>query len=397
MSLYDPQRHVKAPPRAWDPERARGWLARWAADALEVRSRQDWPAHPRDLEPGMPEGPYTSLYLGAAGVWLALARLAAEGLCALPDSLPEIFAGVLAAYERSPDAGVHVPSWFLGDSSLLTACCLARLDPDRADRLAESVRSNRENPTREMLWGAPGTMLAALFLHEATGDARWAELYRDSAEALWSSWFFDEERGVWLWEQDLYGRQVRYLGAGHGLVGNLYPLWRGRELLSAEQQSQLRERTLQATSRLALIEGDLAGWPVLAGAPAPPLVQWCHGVPGLITSLRHAELPELLPLWVQGARLIVSAGPLSKGVSLCHGTDGNGAALLEVYRRTRDPVWLEHAREFAMVAIEQSEAERERHGQWRYSLWTGDAGLACYLLDCLHGRSRGLPGLDAFW
>ncbi|WP_437813724.1 lanthionine synthetase C family protein [Sorangium sp. So ce1078] len=400
MTLYLPTRHVSMPPEAWDPGRARAWLQRWAADALSVRARQEWPVHPRDAEdsPG-PEAlaPLNGLYIGACGVWLALARAAAAGFCELPTGLPEIFDQVLEDYVRSPDDGERVPSWFLGESALLTICCLVRPDALKADRLAEMIRKNRANPTREALWGAPGTMLAALFLHEATGDERWAELIRDSAAALWESWFHDAALDVWLWEQDLYGRRIRYVGAAHGWAGNLYSLWRARALLSAEQQAELRARTLEGLGRLAVIDGELASWPAHTGSPSKPLLQWCHGAPGIITSLRHAELPEALPLLVQGARSIVAAGPLAKGVALCHGTDGNGAALLEMHRRTQDAFWLDRARELAMWAIAQSEAERDRYRQWRYSLWTGDAGLACVLLDCLDGRSRGMPGLDSLW
>ncbi|WP_437335375.1 lanthionine synthetase C family protein [Sorangium sp. So ce394] len=400
MTLYDPTRHVTPPPEPWDPGRAQAWLERWAADALSARSRHGWPVHPRDAEgapgPGAPR-PYQGLYFGACGVWLALARAAAAGFCSLPMSLPEIFDEVLEAYLRSPDDGQRVPSWFLGESALLTVCCLARPDARKADRLAEIIRDNRDNPAREALWGAPGTMLAALFLHEATGDERWAALIRDSAAALWESWTHDEALGVWLWEQDLYGRRVRYLGAAHGWAGNLYALWRAHALLSPEQRSQLRARTLEGLGRLATIDGELANWPAHAGPPSKPLLQWCHGAPGIITSLRHAALPEALPLLLKGARSIVAAGPLAKGVALCHGTDGNGAALLEIYRRTQDASWLDRARAFATWAIAQSEAEHHRVGQWRYSLLTGDAGLACYLLDCLDGRSRGMPGVDSLW
>ncbi|WP_437653140.1 lanthionine synthetase C family protein [Sorangium sp. So ce1182] len=400
MILFSPTRHVALPPEAWDPGRVRTWLERWAAAALAARDRQGWPMHPRDAEDADesdPPGLLQCLYLGACGVWLALARVAAAGFCELPASLPDIFAQVLEDHSRSPGTGERVPSWFLGESALLTVCCLARPDAQKADRLAEMIRANRANPTREALWGAPGTMLGALFLHEATGDERWAELIRDSAAALWESWAHDEARDVWLWEQDMYGRRVHHVGAGHGWAGNLYPLWRARALLSQEQQAELRARTLQGLDRLAVIDGDLANWPAQTEPPPKPLVQWCHGAPGMITSLRHAALPEALPLLLQGARLIVAAGPVAKGAGLCHGTGGNGAALLEVYRRTQDALWVERARELAMWALAQSEAELDRTGQWRYSLWTGDAGLACFLLDCLDGRSRGMPGLDSLW
>jgi hypothetical protein len=34
-------------------------------------------------------------------------------------------------------------------------------------------------------------------------------------------------------------------------------------------------------------------------------------------------------------------------------------------------------------------------GMRRYSLWTGDLGLACYLHDCIEARAR-FPTMDVF-
>ena len=39
-------------------------------------------------------------------------------------------------------------------------------------------------------------------------------------------------------------------------------------------------------------------------------------------------------------------------------------------------MWLDRARFFAMTAISQYRETRERYGRGRYSLWTGDIGLA---------------------
>lgn len=398
MALFESQRHLAGAHAAWEPRRVEAWLRRFAADALAVAAERPWPAHPRDVEDA-PEatGPFHGMYLGSFGVWLALARLADAGYCVLPRGRAEIFEQVLADYVHSPDTGERVASWSLGESAPLTACCLLDPGSSHADELAACIRANRDNPTCEALWGAPGTMLAALFMHEATGADRWAELFRDSVAGLWSRWEYADDVGCWLWQQDMYGQQVRYVGAGHGWAGNLYPLWRGYGLLSAEQQATLRERTLQGLAALADFDGDLANWPPVAGAAGKLLVQWCHGAPGIITSLRYMDDREVVPLLIKGGRLIVAAGPIIKGAALCHGTAGNGAALLEVHRRTGDAGWLARAREFAMVAIGQSEADETRYGQRRYSLWTGDAGLAWFLRDCLEGRSGGLPGLDRLW
>jgi hypothetical protein len=96
-----------------------------------------------------------------------------------------------------------------------------------------------------------------------------------------------------------------------------------------------------------------------------------------------------------GGELTWRAGPLAKGSGLCHGTAGNGYAFLCLYRLTGERVWLERARAFAMHAIAQHEAERALHGRGRFSLWTGDPGLACFLWDCVRERDA-YPTLHAF-
>ena len=83
-----------------------------------------------------------------------------------------------------------------------------------------------------------------------------------------------------------------------------------------------------------------------------------------------------------------------KGSSICHGTAGNGYALLKAFARTGDERWLERARRFAVHALAQMRRQRTSRGRGRYSLWTGDLGVALYLADCLDARTA-YPVLDA--
>ena len=78
-----------------------------------------------------------------------------------------------------------------------------------------------------------------------------------------------------------------------------------------------------------------------------------------------------------------------------NGTAGNGYAFLKLHRRTADPKWLQRARAFGMHAIDQTEHHAIKYGQRRYSLWTGDFGLAIYLWDCIHGQPK-FPTMDVF-
>ena len=229
------------------------------------------------------------------------------------------------------------------------------------------------------MWGSPGTMLAA----RACGLD---EEYRDSAQLLLEAW--DRDSG--LWTQHLYGQVKCYLGPAHGFAGNAHAL-RG-----FVDEDELRGRVTLALERTAAQEAGLVNW-APEDRPFHELashvrVQWCHGAPGII-----ATLGDLIPLElaVGGGELTWCAGPLRKGPGLCHGTAGNGFAFLKLYELTGDPHWLERARRFAMHAIEQVDRERAAVGRGRYTLWTGDVGVALFIEACAAGTAR-VPTIDGF-
>jgi Lanthionine synthetase C-like protein len=82
-----------------------------------------------------------------------------------------------------------------------------------------------------------------------------------------------------------------------------------------------------------------------------------------------------------------------KGHGICHGTSGNGFALLKAFARTGDERWLERSRRFAIHALGQVERLRVANGRGRYSLWTGDVGAALFAAACLDLDAR-YPILD---
>jgi lantibiotic modifying enzyme len=126
------------------------------------------------------------------------------------------------------------------------------------------------------------------------------------------------------------------------------------------------------------------------------LMQWCHGAPGVLTATADFALqrsPAMDAMLIGAGDAVWKAGPLTKGYGLCHGTAGNGYAFLKLYQRTGERLWLDRGRSFAMHSIEQRTRMRQRFAQGRYSLWTGDAGLAVYIWHCLDGTAS-LPALD---
>jgi hypothetical protein len=234
--------------------------------------------------------------------------------------------------------------------------------PSIVEQIRDLVAANAASEERELLWGSPGTMLVA---RELGLD----DLWQVSADRLLA----DRDSETGLWTQHLYGRVDQYLGPAHGFAGCVLALG------GVDDAGE-------TARRYAVVEDALANWPPQADGELVRndtiRLQWCHGAPGMITSLGNL-LDEDLAL--AGGELTWQAGPVAKGAGLCHGTAGNGYAFLTLFQRTGDELWLDRARRFAMHAIAQVERGRTEHGTGRYSLWTGDPGTALFLADCIDG------------
>ena len=358
--LYQPEAHEPLTDEPWNAERILGAIR---AIAAETGSAFDdgWVVHQLDDDEAI-SGKLRTIYLGGAGVVDALRRLRERGLA-------EVARDYVPYLEKSVGETADFPeedsrrSLWMGETGIRLV--LQRLAPsaENLGELVELISANARDQRRELMWGSPGTMLAA----RALGlDVLWTE----SAD-----WLLGERDADGVWEQDLYGTRRRFLGPAHGFAGCVLAL--GDDPSAGD-----------VARRFAVEQDGLANWPALAGGELAPQdgairTQWCHGAPGIVTSL-GALLDEDLAL--AGGELTWRAGPLVKGANLCHGTAGNGYVFLTLFDRTGDELWLARARAFAMHALAQVEHARATYGRGRYTLWTGDPGTALYFADCLDGK-----------
>ncbi len=321
----------------------------------------------------------------------ALWTLADAGLHVPAVDYAAVAGGLHEGALASPDEEDAGESLLVGSSGILLVAHWLAPSAATADALARSIAANVGHPSNELLLGAPGTMLAARAMHARTGEERFAELWRASARTLLARQDSDG-----LWTQDLYGRRRRHIGAAHGFAGNVLALCGAPEWL--DDPAAVEARAVATARALALVDGDRANWRALAdGEPvdAPPPAQWCHGAAGVVTSLAaiasgddgHGEL------MAAGGELVWQAGPIARSASLCHGTAGNGFALLALLQRTGDEHWLARARAFAMHALDQVARFRAAEGRGRYTLFTGDVGAALLAAACLEGDAA-FPGLE---
>jgi len=350
--LFSPDAHEPLTGTPWSAERARAAIAAIVLDA-EQAFDDGWLLHPLDQDGSTPAKPRT-LYLGGSGVVAALERLGSD----------RNWAPYLEACLDEPDFPEEDSDRSLWGGEVGIRLVLQRLAPsaENLERLAALIADNAHDERCELMWGSPGTILAGRELGlDVTASVGWLRAQRG-------------EDG--LWTQRLYDRIDQYLGPAHGFAGCV---------LALEGVAD----TTETLERFAVREDDLVNWPPLAGtrldAQRDGLIrtQWCHGAPGIVATLAPFMDAGLA---VAGGELTWLAGPLRKGAGLCHGTAGNGYALLALFERTGDEVWLARARAFAMHAVEQVERARARYGRGRYALWTGDLGAALYVDDCVRAR-----------
>ena len=362
--LYDPAAFEPLTDEPWDEVRVRDGIAGVVADT-ETAFDPDalWPAHEWDGYDA--PLPMKNLYVGAAGVVFALDQLRRCGVADTKLDLPDIALRALERWRAEPDymAGEALPApaesgLLTGETGILLVCC--KLGHPLDDDLRGRIRANLANEAEDLMWGTPGTLVAAA----AMG---WDDLARESADALVSRRDADG-----LWTHRLWGASFQGVGPVHGLTGNV------RALLQVDdpRNDSLRAASAAALARAATREDGLANW------SSEGKLQWCTGAPGVVSAARDYLDEELL---LAGAELVWQAGAPGeeKGHGICHGTSGNGFALLAAFERTQDELWLDRARRFAVHGLAQAERM-----PGRYSLFTGGPGTALFGAACLDADPR---------
>ena len=387
--LYRPEAFEPLTEDPWNADAVRDQIREIVADTDDALRGPKLMWRADDWDRWQATSPMKNLYVGAAGVLWALDELRRFGHAETRLDLAELALSNLELYRARPDQmKIELPepresSLLCGETGVLLVAWRLAPSAGLADDLLARVRANVSNEAEEVMWGTPGTLIAARAMLDWTGDERWRDAWQASADALWS------RRGEdGLWTQRLYRQELRSLNPPHGLVGNVQAL---RPLLDSQRRDRLERDSAAILERTAVLEHGLANWPphdrpTLPGPDGRIRVQWCAGGSGIVVAAADYLEEELL---LAGAELPWHAGPplLEKGPSICHGTAGNGYAFLKAFARTGDERWLDRARSFAVHALAQVKRLCVERGRGRYSLWTGDLGVAIYAADCLDGRS----------
>lgn len=172
----------------------------------------------------------------------------------------------------------------------------------------------------------------------------------------------------------------KYLGAAHGMCGILFMLLQVKEHLKESELKELIGPSIDYLCSITFPSGNLPS--SIGSSSGDKLVHWCHGAPGAIFLFTLAyqifQDKKYLTFAQRSADVIWKRGLLKKGYGLCHGSSGNGYALLYLFQATGKVEDLYRAAQFASWCCDY-----DKHGcgtpDRPYSLFEGMAGCIHFL------------------
>ncbi len=221
------------------------------------------------------------------------------------------------------------------------------------------------NGVSDIIGGSAGTGLFLLRLHEVTGQARFLRAAESTAVHLATVARPDPD-GPGRWWPMAEGADLHYPNFAHGTSGVAFFL---RRVAGHTTDPLLRTQLLEATAagmRWLEAHGEAGACVVYHHEPGGEDLQyagWCHGPVGtgrlfLLASSDGLALPPDLgsAAWV-GTEWLLGLGPEPGespsgywgNVSVCCGTAGMLAWLLDLHLATGEVAWLEQARTYARV------------------------------------------------
>src|SRR5215212_9027287 len=231
--LYRPEAFEPPTAAPWREHDVRDRIRAIVTDAEATYSPDSfWPAD--DWDGWSAPLPLMSLYVGAAGVLWALDALRRRGYADGALDHGDAARRLVARWREQPDfiqaEGFELPepreaAFLAGGSGVLLVAW--RLAP--SDELADDLHARA--------------------MHEWTGDARWADAWRECADALLA-----RRDAEGLWTIRLYGHSYRGLTPPHGLVGNVGALLDGGPLLADDVRERLMSETARVVERTAVVE-----------------------------------------------------------------------------------------------------------------------------------------------
>ncbi|XGW27782.1 hypothetical protein V3C99_007955 [Haemonchus contortus] len=330
-------------------------------------------------------GPYT----GLSGVAFALNKAAPIVGSSASSTAEQLWQYCMRGSRRSSSKQAR---FLCGDLGVyVTQMSNADLREDLVSKIEKiaDVLARDDYPSDEILVGRAGFLSGVLWIRQTIDPSL---VSNGSVQKVLSAMILSGKRYSSRHKSpcplmyDYHGTE--YLGAAHGLAGILQTALGFHDLLSESDERAVRESADWLLSTQD-DEGNFASSVKWIGRERgdDQLIHWCHGAPGVIllclTMWKRYGEQKYFKAALRAGDLIWNKGVLKKGPGICHGVGGNGYALLMLYRACGDEEWLQRARCFGLMILDNNIRSAQRTPDSPFSLFEGLSGALCFLVDLL--------------
>lgn len=356
-----------------------------AATAEAVDSGYRWTTY----DYGNQQHHHFNIFSGVGGIPIFLAAyLEATG----NTKALELARGALRwAFEYEPEAGNFQRGFQLGKFGLVySALCLSRASGqyefgEHIETAASKVLSEPPGPVTDFLSGEASNGWLFLQLWRKTHDDVYLQGAVRCGHWLVNQLTTDEQGTHYLVEtvQKGFGTQP-FTGMAHGISGVAYFFACLHDATSDLRWKNLAAALLETLIRHAQPAHGGINWSPRIGNTELTRCQYSHGAAGIgLVFAKVANLldnPAYLSIALQAGEAPYQYGDFRTNPTFCTGLAGGGELLVELYRSTRERIWLDRAQEFAQKTL----AYRSfKQGQFLWPTDTAD----CFSADFTYGAS----------
>jgi lantibiotic modifying enzyme len=330
-----------------------------------------------------------SIFNGVGGIPIFLsAYFEATGN---PRSLELARGALIWAFQNEPTIGNFQRGLQLGKFGLAySALCLSRASgrdefPDLIEELVSNVISETPGPVTDFLSGEASNGWLLLQLWQNKSDSRYLEGAIRCGHWLEDQLTTDDLGTHCLVEtiQKGFGTQP-YTGLAHGISGVAYFFACLYQATSDFHWKGLATALLDTLIRHAQPARGGINWSPRIGNNELTRCQYSHGAAGIglvfAKAARLLDQPNYVSTAKQAGEATYQYGDFRANPTFCTGLAGGGELLVELYKITRDDIWLERAQEFAQKALTYRSIIE---GQ---SFWPTDT-VDCFSADFTYGAS----------
>ena len=273
---------------------------------------------------------------------------------------------------------------------------------EHCEHNANVILREEPGPFTDLMGGAGSNGLYLLRLWQATDDPRCLEGARRNGSWLCDQLVRDDDACYCLCRPDGQFGDRPYFGVAHGISGVAHYLVLLHEATGEAAWAEAAGEILATLERHAIRDRGGLNWVPVLGDSEINRCQWSHGAPGIgLVFLKAAQVlstPAYRDIARQAGDATYAYGDFRHNITQCIGLSGSGELFIELYRDGGDDTWLTRANEFADLAMgycaklpEGDAWPTDEPGLYSADFMYGAAGLGHYFLRLQQPEDVSMP------